>query len=298
VAVFLGRNAAAVDSFNEPKAQELLAAKLLTQVRRPWPDFDCYLAPREYQHPMLSGFRGCTQGVPWDQYPVFRYWELEKPAAGVSVVVPFNDDGPAVLERPLGTGRAITVTTPVSDRGDRQAWNRLPIPPAWPFGILANYMMYYLVGSTEGQLNYTAGQVALLHFDRHSPQGNYLVTPDDDPTLKFQVALDPQRRVLLVSSTDRPGNYRVQAGGEKAGVDRGFSVNLAPEQTQLERLPRENLKEIFGPYDFRLAQTLDQLDRQINTARVGRDLFPLLILIVALVLGAEHVVANRFYKEG
>jgi hypothetical protein len=159
-------------------------------------------------------------------------------------------------------------------------------------------MMYYLVGSTEGQLNYTAGQVALLHFDRHSPQGNYLVTPDDDPTLKFQVALDPQRRVLLVSSTDRPGNYRVQAGGEKAGVDRGFSVNLAPEQTQLERLPRENLKEIFGPYDFRLAQTLDQLDRQINTARVGRDLFPLLILIVALVLGAEHVVANRFYKEG
>ena len=31
--------------------------------------------------------------------------------------------------------------------------------------------------------------------------------------------------------------------------------------------------------------------------RVGRELFPPLILIVALVLGLEMLVANRFYKE-
>ena len=35
VAVFLGRNALPVDSFNEPQAQELLPGKLLRQARRP-----------------------------------------------------------------------------------------------------------------------------------------------------------------------------------------------------------------------------------------------------------------------
>ena len=56
VAIFLGRNALPVDSFNAPQAQELLPGKLLRQVRRP--DGDLYLAPRDYQHPILAAFRG------------------------------------------------------------------------------------------------------------------------------------------------------------------------------------------------------------------------------------------------
>ena len=39
VAIFLGRNALPIDSFNEPQAQELLPGKLLRQARRP--DGDC-----------------------------------------------------------------------------------------------------------------------------------------------------------------------------------------------------------------------------------------------------------------
>jgi len=35
----------------------------------------------------------------------------------------------------------------------------------------------------------------------------------------------------------------------------------------------------------------------VSSARVGRELFPLLIVILAAVLGLELVVANRFYKE-
>jgi hypothetical protein len=165
-------------------------------------------------------------------------------------------------------------------------------------------MMLYLVGSADAQLNYFAGQAAILPLDRQDPRGNYLITepPKDSlkpqETTKYQIPIDPQRSVLTVTTTDQPGNYLVEAGGEQSGVRRGFSVNLAPEQTQLSRLPKEKLKELFGPFEYRLAQNLDQLDRQINTARVGRELFPLLILLVAVVLGAEHVLANKFYKKG
>ena len=80
-------------------------------------------------------------------------------------------------------------------------------------------------------------------------------------------------------------------------MDRGFSVNLAPEQTQLDRLEDKQVVELFGPFKPRVAHSRDQIDRSVSVARVGRELYPPLILVVALVLAAECVVANRFYKE-
>ena len=53
---------------------------------------------------------------------------------------------------------------------------------------------------------------------------------------------------------------------------------------------------LFGPFKPHVAHNLDQIDRSISMARVGRELYPPLILIVALALALEHLVANRFYK--
>jgi len=30
---------------------------------------------------------------------------------------------------------------------------------------------------------------------------------------------------------------------------------------------------------------------------VGRELFPLLVMLIAVVLGLEYLVANRFYRQ-
>jgi hypothetical protein len=35
----------------------------------------------------------------------------------------------------------------------------------------------------------------------------------------------------------------------------------------------------------------------VSYERVGRQLFSILIILVAIVLGIEHVMANRFYRE-
>lgn len=293
VAVFLGRNAKAIDSFNEAAAQELLAGKLLRQSRDPSGTLN--LAPRDYQHPALSAFRDYAGANPWNDFPVFRYWELDALPQGVNVVIPYRDGRPALLERPVGSGRVLIMTTPISDRPDRDPWNLLPVGEAWPFVILANQMLSYLVGSADEQLNYLAGQAVVLRLDRQSPRTPYVVTlPNDEKVLQSP---DAGKGTLTFSSADRAGNYRVQAGGESSGVDRGFSVNLAPDQTDLSRLAEDRLQPLFGKNEFRLVRSEDQLDRAVSTARVGREMFPLLILLVAMILGAEQVVANRFYKE-
>jgi hypothetical protein len=294
VAIFLGRNAQPMDSFNTPQAQELLPGNLLRQARRP--EGDLHLAPRDMQHPMLAPFRAQSGSIPWDRSPIFRYWELDKLHPGVGVVLLFSDGRPAVLERPVGSGRALTITTPVSDRPNQNPWNLLPVSDeAWPFLILVNQMASYLVGSGNEQLNYFAGQTAVLQLDPETQRANYLLTGPGD--VSVPLSADPQHHRLVITATEQPGFYRVQSGGREAGFDRGLSVNLAPEQTQLERLDKKELAQIFAPDKIRIAQTKQQIDRDISMGRVGRELFPPLILAVALFLALESLLANRFYRS-
>ena len=296
VAVFLGGNAQQVESFNQPIAQEVLAAKLVRQARRP--DGDLHLAPRDLEHPILGEFRRLGGSVPWAVFPVLRYWQLDTPGEGVGVVVRFSDGGPAILERPLGSGRVLTMTTPISDPPDREAWNLLPVGESWPFLVLANWMVFYLAGGSDEQLNYFAGQTAVLRLDPDKEYPSYALTaPQAGDAAEVPLAPDLNRQLLVVASTQNEGNYRVRAGGTRSGVDRGFSVNLAPEQTDLERIGEEGLANVFGSQPYQVVRSSDQLEIKVAEGRVGRDLFPLAILLVAVALALEHVVANRFYKE-
>jgi len=294
LAVWLGRNAEPVKSFNENPAQEVLAGRLVRQARSP--EGNLALAPRNLEHPALAAFRGVAGAVPWSRHPVYRYWQLDALPEGAHVIAPFTDESPALVERPVGKGRAVTITTPVSDDPNRDPWNLLPAGEAWPFVILANELMAYLVGSGSEELNCRSGQAASLELaaDRMAP--SYLLTGPDGSQVR--VAPDVKQRRLVITSTELPGNYRVQAGGAADGVDRGFSVNLAADQTRLERWTDKDLAQFFGTYPYRLARGKEQIELNVHTGRVGRELFGLLILAAAVVLGLEHVLANRFYKKG
>ena len=295
VAVFLGRNAKPTEPFNSPAAQELLAGKLIRWANSP----EGYLspAPRVTEHPILSELAKLTDTVPWSVLPVFRYWQLGPLAEGTHVVVPYNDQRPAILDRPLGEGRVLTVTTPVSDSPNDEPWNLLPVgDPSWPFVILADGMMSYLVGSSQQRLNYLVGQTAVLRLDPKTEHRSYGLTAPEG--IRINLTPDLGRHLLMITSTDSAGHYRVTAGGSRpSGVDQGFSVNLAPEQTELERMADEDLAEVFGPHDYHLARNREELEGKVSYERVGRQLFSMLIILVAAVLGIEHVMANRFYRE-
>jgi hypothetical protein len=46
----------------------------------------------------------------------------------------------------------------------------------------------------------------------------------------------------------------------------------------------------------RTARTRQEIEVRVGLGRVGRELFPALILAVVVVLGAEHLLSNRFYQ--
>ena len=74
VGVFLGRHAQPVEAFNSLAAQQLLPGQLKEQVPRE--DGDTYLAPQDYQNPILKPFEAFATRSPWSWFPVYRYWRV------------------------------------------------------------------------------------------------------------------------------------------------------------------------------------------------------------------------------
>lgn len=294
--VWLGPMAAGAEPFNTPEASRLLGGRIVRVWRSPGPGN--YLAPVDLSHPLMAAFRRVGDEVPWQDFPVARHWEFQ-PNEGdaqtdppATVVVAYRNGLPAVLERRLGQGRVVVVTTPVTrTAGDPDAWNTLATGfEPWPFLILANETLLFAIDHAADR-NVVVGRPAVLALGRRDLPTAMVQTPGGDD---FPVAIDRSRGTVTVTATLEPGNYRVRAGGGADGVSDGFSANLDPAATDYRRLSPEDLAAVLGP-DHRLARNQAELVRDVNQERVGTELFGWTILLAAVAMAADWIVANRFY---
>ena len=289
--IFLGHNAEPSAFSGEP-ARQLLGGDL----SRPWRTAgDVFLTFRDLSHPVTAAFRDVATAVPWDQFPVHRHWGLDEILDTARLVMPYSNHQAALVEVTGHRGRVLTMTTPVSDPlrpAGRSSWNELPTgSDAWPYFVLVNEMLAYLVDAGGVRLNYLAGETAVLPNARdRRPERYQLFTPLGQ--LQEVTAVDDQ---VSVRFTSLPGPYRLK--GHRGGpVVRGFSVNLPETASCLERLDREALDPILGPDRYHYARDQQEIVWGVGQARRGREFYPILILLVALVLGLEHLLANRFYR--
>jgi hypothetical protein len=188
------------------------------------------------------------------------------------------------------------MTTPVSDPAYDDPWNMLPTgPDPWPFLALANGIAEYLVGASSEQLNYTAGQTAILPLSTSEQVSSYVL--DIPGAAPVRQSLTPGQQDLSVTSTEALGNYRVRAGGRDGQLDRGFSVNCSPAISDLARINFTAIESALGKDRVQLARSREEIEVRVGQGRVGRELFPALIIAVAIVLGIEQLLANRFYRN-
>lgn len=290
LAVFLGRNAVGqLDSFNAPAARLLLPGELRWVSNTPR-----YLAPAGYEHPVLKQLADIGTATPWPAFPVFKAWAVGNLDRAANVIASFADGSPAIVEGRFGSGRVLMVTTPVSDRASDEPWNLLPTnPDPWPFLALAEGMTDYLIGADKRPLNYQAGRVVSVPLPRRSDLATYVLAPPTGDLLPQ--SLSPGQQEIVVTNANQVGNYRIQSGGEAARLDRGFSVNASGDVGRLRRVPFDTISTALGPDRVQLATNRRSLSSRINLGSVGRELYPWLIALVALVLGCEQWFADRFY---
>lgn len=296
LAIFLGRNAGNGESFNTPAAQAVMPGELAEVAT--WPGRDVHLDTLENRAAMLTNLRDFE--VPWSEIWIYRAWKFKGLYEGVRTIAQYTNQEPAILERVVGKGRVIVMTTPVSDDIQRpddrnyQGWNSLVnelIP--WPFVVLVNEMFYDLAGKTDETLNFLAapGMTAVLHVSRDAGIFRYQLTPPEGkPSFRDT---NPADERILISSIEEIGNYRLEL--KEKGFERGFSVNLSAEQTDLERIETSTIAAFFGGREIPVARSTDELKRNVTFTHYGQELFPWLMIIIVIVTGVEHVLANRFY---
>ena len=267
----------------------MLPGKLRWQSRE-----STYLRPIATENPALRDLSELANAAPWSEIPVFKYWELEAGAQPVQVVASFANGKPALLERQLGAGSVILMTTPISDPAHSDPWNLLPTgPEPWPFLALANSVVQYLAGVGQTRLNYQAGQTIVLPLSLDEQLSGYVLQLPDGTAVRQ--SLTPGQRNLSIAATDMPGNYRARAGGQVERLDRGFSVNVSTEASRLDRVAVADVVKTLGKERTHLATNRAELSARVGSGRFGRELFPILILVVAVFMAVEQWLTNRFY---
>ena len=107
----------------------------------------------------------------------------------------------------------------------------------------------------------------------------------------------PQGGQLRYKFTNVVGPYRLKGVRHDQPVVRGFSVNLPPAASDLTPIDRADLDGILGADRYLFARNRAEINRDQGEARIGREFFPFLICLVALILGVENVLSNRFYRQ-
>lgn len=287
--IFLGRNAQSSSAFNAPSNSALLPGAL----DRQWRDEQgVALAPREFDHPLMAVFRNIRESVAWEGMPIYRHWVLGAMHSDSRTLVEFSNGKPAIIERTVGQGRVVMMTTPVTDpdQKDPPPWNFLPTSlQSWPTFVLLDRIFLYLVQTSDPPLNYEVGQAAWLPIPDRQLQRYSMFTPRGD-WVELAVA-DSQ---VSMPFTELPGTYRLRSKND-GKLPCGFSVNLAPSTTRLERISLPDVDRLLGPGRARMAKNEAEIVREMDEVRMGREFYPFLLPVLAVILGVEYVVSNRFY---
>jgi hypothetical protein len=74
-------------------------------------------------------------------------------------------------------------------------------------------------------------------------------------------------------------------------------VNVPAEMSRLDRVAAADVVKAIGTERTRVARNREEIEVRVGLGRIGHELFPALILAVALVMAAEQLLANRFYNS-
>ena len=301
LAIFLGHNAAdggiAHESFTTPAAARILTGTLEQQWLNEEPDL--FLSPKELSHPIFAPIRGIETNVLWNRFPVFIHWGIEPTddeGLPTQTLLQFGNREPAVIERTIGNGRVLIMTTSITEYANvvgRRTWNDLFVGRPWPLFLLLEGISSYLFHGDTKSLNVGIGETAVFDNDlREYPESYQVFSPQSDKPPTRLNTVDGRVRYRFV---DTPGQYRLKGVKDEHILLRGFSANLGSAVTDMTRLEPAKLDGFLGAGQYQLARQKDEIQRQQGTTRRGQEFYPLVVLMMLVVMAVEFLMSNRFY---
>ncbi len=276
-------------SFNSRPAQELLPVELLGSLKFIPPEF---LDLEHNEHALFSYFQDLGGTGELSNMEVNRYWRVE-PENPDQVIARYTDarHSPAIIERNLGRGKIVVLTTGI----DAQGWSQL-LYARWSYLAFADQLTRYLIRTRANRTNYLAGEVAIYQWPATAttPESFLLRTPD----LK-QLPIEVKQGAHQVSIPDTRivGHYElIDNSSNITRSSSGFSVNVNPAESNFRPISNQELDQILGAERYSMTRDMEGLKRTIRTGRLGVEIFPILVTLLLAVFCLEHFTANYFYE--
>ncbi len=239
---------------------------------------------RDLDHPVLAPFRGRTDAG-LATAPVSRYARVQpRPEGNWQVILPFTTGDPAILERSVGRGRAVLVTTSLND-----SWGHWVL---WPSYVpLVNRLLQH---SLEGRLRSDPVPVGspIREVFPQPVEGTVLL-----PSAKSVDALvettDPET-ALFWPDTGVAGTYQLSAG-PPVNRQRSFAVNPDPQESDPRSLSPESLKRsLLAGTAFEWVTDVRSISRETTSVASGQTTYarPLIWSVIALLF-VEMLMAWR-----
>jgi hypothetical protein len=199
-----------------------------------------------------------------------RYITVE-PGGEDRVLMSLADGTPLLLERALGAGRVLLITSSLG-----REWNDLPVQPAFVplMAGLANHLLGGAGFTSEADLGSTLAVRAL------GLTGGRIFDPRGEAALGLAAGSDD---VLL----DQVGFYEVQGGGTTELV----AVNFDPRESDLTPIEAATLERWRGLGTGAAEQTQTAVTA-VAEDRVASSLGPLLVLVLIALVLVESAVGN------
>lgn len=297
LAIFLGSGKINPVAYNSASAQSIVPAELMAKRTFDPPESLNITAKEQGEHPVFKRLCQLSGDAEFSQKPVFECWHV-KPAKEASLTAWYTQTNypaptPALVERKHGAGRVVMLTTGVTLKTGELNWSRLAVPN-WQFLVFSHDLMKYLGRQASQRFNYRAGGEAKIRLGSENKMEDYLFRTPDGAQQARTVPADV--RELTLVETTQPGHYRVLDADPQSDFAVGFSVNFPAEESQLQKVSRDHLNEMFGEERYRVTHDLEELERIVNVGRLGEELFPQVLVLVIVFFCAEHLVSNRFYE--
>ncbi|TWU23185.1 hypothetical protein Pla52o_27200 [Novipirellula galeiformis] len=302
--------------------------KLVRRWRIPSPG--TFFQPLNQSHPLLSPLSEISGGVPWNQFRIAQYWQLEtdpkKPAA-TRTLATFAGTEHALLMEIINSdtpsqGRVVMMTTPIPALANTtRPWNDLfSGNDAWPAFLLVRQLADYLTQRTAAIRSPLVGQPHTIPIDTSvarsattrasataedsspepqlAPQASERLTqrfqlfpPGDTGVVPIDVDIDVNQ--FTVTNLNVPGTYWVRG----KGLNSGFSANLADTATRLTRVDPDALLAAFANEEVRLITAREEIDLSGDQDNQRVSLHSPAMLLALIVFLLEQILGNRFYRN-
>lgn len=233
-------------------------------------------------HPIARKFK--QDELPFEMY-AYQYLRTGDLLPEAHVVARYGDKSPAIVERPIGKGRSVLVTTSCSDAN----WSEMFLSMTMIMLVQEYGLLLASGGSTTA--NIQVGD----KFTHTLPSGYFqrdllLVPPSGEP-IPQAASQDPSGQLKVsFAEIDRAGVYRLQ---EKENLIAYFAANVDPTEGDLARISTAELEALRTTHKFTV-NSYDQGLQAFDKEAGGKELWMFILAALAMLMFVEMFFAWKF----